>query len=477
MALWGGRFSQGPAQSVAALSRSVDFDWRLAQYDVRVNIAHVRGLEESKVISNTDASKIIEALRSLSSEIEEGSFSFNDVDEDVHSAIERGLTQKLGPLGGAFRAGRSRNDLVVTDFKLYIIDHILEIAQTLTLLVDALNRVSDEYKGALAPGFTHLQHAQPINFGHEIAKHSHAFLRDIDRIHDWLNRNSTSPLGSGALAGSALQPHPEKRAEELGFSSTLLNSIDAVSDRDFVAEALFIFSLIGIHLSRIGEEFTIWSTTEFGWAQLAEQFSTGSSIMPQKKNPDIAELARGKSGRLIGNLTGLLAVLKGLPFAYNRDLQEDKEPIFDSVETLQVILPAVIGMIETTTFDREKMASGAVSGHALATEIADFLARKGIPFAEAHESSGACVKLADSLNLEVHELSDAQLQEVHPQLTPEIRNVLSGAGATSSRISLNGTSESSISKQISILNSENSSALTWISQARDSFSRMMSNSQ
>ena len=261
MALWGGRFSQGPAQSVAALSRSVDFDWRLAQYDVRVNIAHVRGLEESKVISSTDASKIIEALRSLSSEIEEGSFSFNDVDEDVHSAIERGLTQKLGPLGGAFRAGRSRNDLVVTDFKLYIIDHILEIAQTLTLLVDALNRVSDEYKGALAPGFTHLQHAQPINFGHEIAKHSHAFLRDIDRIHDWLNRNSTSPLGSGALAGSALQPHPEKRAEELGFSSTLLNSIDAVSDRDFVAEALFIFSLIGIHLSRIGEEFTIWSTT------------------------------------------------------------------------------------------------------------------------------------------------------------------------------------------------------------------------
>ncbi|MEI6120575.1 MAG: argininosuccinate lyase [Actinomycetes bacterium] len=329
MALWGGRFSQGPAQSVAALSRSVDFDWRLAQYDIRVNVAHVRGLTESSVLSREDSTKIIDGLIALGKEIESGTFSYSDTDEDVHSAIERGLIEKLGTLGGAFRAGRSRNDLVVTDFKLYIIDHIMEIAQTLTLLVDALNRVADEYKGAIAPGFTHLQHAQPINFGHEIAKHSHAFLRDVDRIQDWLARNSFSPLGAGALAGSSLQPHPEKTAHELGFAGPLLNSIDAVSDRDFVAEALFIFSMIGIHLSRIGEEFTIWSTTEFAWAKLDDAFSTGSSIMPQKKNPDIAELARGKSGRLIGNLTGLLTVLKVLPYAYNRDLQEDKEPVFD----------------------------------------------------------------------------------------------------------------------------------------------------
>jgi len=315
MALWGGRFSQGPAQSVAALSRSVDFDWRLVQYDIRVNVAHVNGLERSNVIASEDAAKIVAALKELSSEIENEQFSFNDQDEDVHSAVERGLISKLGPLGGAFRAGRSRNDLVVTDFKLYIIDHILEIAQTLTQLVDALNRSASEYKGALAPGFTHLQHAQPINFGHELAKHSHAFLRDIDRIHDWVDRNSYSPLGAGALAGSSLQPHPEKSAAELGFKGALGNSIDAVSDRDFVAEALFIFSMIGVHLSRIGEEFVLWSSSEFGWAKLDDAFSTGSSIMPQKKNPDIAELARGKAGRLIGNLTTLLVVVKGLAFA------------------------------------------------------------------------------------------------------------------------------------------------------------------
>ena len=380
----------------------------------------------------------------------------------------------MGALGGAFRAGRSRNDLVVTDFKLYIIDNILEIAQTLTLLVDALNRVADQYKGALAPGFTHLQHAQPINFGHEIAKHSHAFLRDVDRISDWLDRNSYSPLGAGALAGSGLQPHPEMSAEELGFKGALLNSIDAVSDRDFVAEALFIFSVIGIHLSRIGEEFTIWSTTEFGWAKLDDAFSTGSSIMPQKKNPDIAELARGKSGRLIGNLTGLLTVLKGLPFAYNRDLQEDKEPVFDSVETLQVILPAVIGMIETTNFDTARMANGALAGHALATEIADFLARAGVPFAEAHETSGACVRLADSLGIEVHELSDAQLASVHQLLSPEIRKTLTGTGATNSRISASGTAESSVTAQVKSLTKLNVLALKKIEEARNNFTRMMS---
>jgi argininosuccinate lyase len=474
MALWGGRFSQGPAQSVAALSRSVDFDWRLVQYDIRVNVAHVKGLERAHVIASHDASVIVGALKELSSDIESGKFSFNEVDEDVHSAVERGLMEKLGPLGGAFRAGRSRNDLVVTDFKLYIIDHILEIAQSLTQLVDALNRIAMEYKGAIAPGFTHLQHAQPINFGHELAKHSHSFLRDIDRIHDWLDRNSYSPLGAGALAGSSLQPHPEQSAAELGFKGALGNSIDAVSDRDFVAEALFIFSMIGVHLSRIGEEFVLWSSTEFGWAKLDDAFSTGSSIMPQKKNPDIAELARGKAGRLIGNLTTLLVVVKGLAFAYNRDLQEDKEPIFDSIETLQVILPAVIGMIETTKFDTAIMFEGAVAGHALATEIADYLAKKGVPFAQAHEISGACVKLADSLGVEVHELTNEQLSGVNSMLPGDIRTVLNGVGATASRTSINGTSEQSVSTQIKLLDGANKAAIEWITEDRNSFSRMMS---
>jgi argininosuccinate lyase len=270
-----------------------------------------------------------------------------------------------------------------------------------------------------------------------------------------------------------LQLKPENQAKELSFSGVHANSIDAVSDRDWVAEALFIFALIGIHLSRLGEEFTIWSTSEFGWAKLDDAFSTGSSIMPQKKNPDIAELARGKSGRLVGNLTAILVVLKGLPFAYNRDLQEDKEPIFDSVETLQVILPAVIGMVKTTIFDKEKMAAGALNGHALATEIADYLAKKSVPFAQAHEISGQCVRLAESKGVEVHELSLPDFQSIDERLDSGLLDVLSGEGATSSRISSSGTSTASIEKQIHRLNGENEEAKAWITRERDTFSGMM----
>mgnify|MGYP000246338275 CR=1 FL=1 len=474
MALWGGRFATGPAESVAALSRSVDFDWRLVQYDIRTNLAHVNGLTRSGVISAADSSTIKAALVDLSTEIAAGTFTYNDGDEDVHSAVERGLIAKLGPLGGAFRAGRSRNDLVVTDFKLYLIDHILEVAGLVNELVSAFNTLAAEYVDAVAPGFTHLQHAQPISFAHELAKHSHALLRDLDRIKDWLGRNSFSPLGAGALAGSSLQPDPEVTATELGFNGVHGNSIDAVSDRDFAAEALFIFSMIGVHLSRIGEEFTLWNTTEFGWANVDDAYSTGSSIMPQKKNPDIAELARGKAGRLVGNLTALLTTLKGLPFAYNRDLQEDKEPVFDSIETLLVILPALVGMVQTTTFDRAKMAGGAEAGHSLATEIADYLARKGVPFAHAHEIAGLSVRKADSLGIEVHELSDAQLQEIDPALTSELRAQLSALGAIASRTSIGGTSQASVTKQIADLKSQSANFESHISTQRKSFAEMMS---
>jgi len=474
MALWGGRFSHGPADSVAALSRSVHFDWRLAPYDIRVNIAHLHGLVAAGVCSSSDGTSIEKALRELAHEVSAGSFSYNDKDEDVHSAIERGLTEKLGDLGGAIRAGRSRNDLVVTDFKLYIIDHLLEIAGLITDLVSALNKQASAHANSIAPGFTHLQHAQPIVFGHELAKHSQALLRDVDRISDWLERNSFSPLGAGALSGSGLQPHPERTAEELGFIGVIPNSIDAVSDRDFIAEALFALAMVGIHLSRIGEEFTLWSTTEFGWVTVADEFSTGSSIMPQKKNPDIAELARGKSGRLVGNLAAIMVVLKGLPFAYNRDLQEDKEPVFDSVETLLLLLPAVIGMVETARFHPDVMAAGATAGFSLATEIADFLARKGVPFAVAHEAAGACVKKCESMQIELHELSDADLQSVHPQLTPDVRGVLSAEGAISSRDASLGTSQDSVREQIAIATSENELAQSWISSERKRFSGMMS---
>ncbi len=473
MALWGGRFSSQPAESVATLSRSVDFDWRLAPYDIKVNLAHLDGLIAEGVIASGNGEVIRAGLKALGSEILAGKFTYNDSDEDVHSAIERGLIAKIGAIGGALRAGRSRNDLVVTDFKLYLIDHLLEVAALTTDLIAAFNTQSEKLVEVIAPGFTHLQHAQPIVFGHELAKHSQALLRDVDRIGDWIVRNNFSPLGSGALAGSGLQPNPEASAQSLGFDGVLANSIDAVSDRDFAAEALFVMAMLGVHLSRIGEEFTLWSTTEFSWVVIDDAYSTGSSIMPQKKNPDIAELARGKSGRLIGNLTALLATLKGLPFAYNRDLQEDKEPTFDSVETLLVLLPALTGMVETAKFNAKNISSGAHSGYALATEIADYLARKSVPFAAAHEAAGECVRLCESSGIELHELTQAQLQEIHPELKSDLKDLLNTAGAIASRTSSLGTSISSVTKQIADLKAATIEAKSWISNEVARFSGMM----
>jgi argininosuccinate lyase len=330
---------------------------------------------------------------------------------------------------------------------------MLEVARQVIALQEALIAKAEEYADAPAPGFTHLQHAQPILFGHEIAKHAHAFARDLSRINDWLVRTSVSPLGSGALAGSSLPLAPEKTALALGFTSSAANSIDGVSDRDFVAEALFILAMVGSHLSRIGEEWCIWATTEFGWAKVADAYSTGSSIMPQKKNPDMAELARGKAGRLVGNLTALLTTLKGLPFAYNRDLQEDKEPLFDSIDTVLLVLPAVTGMVATTDFDREKMAMAAPLGFSLATEIADYLVRANIPFAHAHEAAGKCVAICESSGRQLHQLTDAELVDIHPSLLPDVRDVLTVHGALASRTTVGGTSPTSFAAQIKELKS------------------------
>jgi argininosuccinate lyase len=448
MALWGGRFSASPADAVFALSRSADFDWRLAPYDLRSSVAHLRVLKSSGLLSDDIAKEIEKALRELIDEVAMGKFIADQDDEDVHSALERGLTQKIGDVGGALRAGRSRNDQVATDLKLFAIDHMMEIAQMILELQKSLVAKAEEYADAPAPGFTHMQHAQPILFGHEIAKHVHSFARDLDRIQDWLKRTSVSPLGSGALAGSGLGLKPEVTAKDLGFTSSSANSIDGVSDRDFVAEALFIISMVGVHLSRIGEEWCIWATTEFGWAKVSDSYSTGSSIMPQKKNPDMAELARGKAGRLIGNLTGVLAMLKGLPFAYNRDLQEDKEPLFDSIDTLLLVLPAVTGMIATTEFDRAKMLEAAPQGFSLATEIADFLVRVNVPFAQAHEAAGKCVSLCEVKKIELHQLSDADFMGVHPLLTSQIRSVLTVEGAIASRTTIGATGGTSLQTQL-----------------------------
>ena len=473
MALWGGRFSGGPADAVFALSRSVHFDWRLAPYDIRSSLAHLLVLESSGLIKKDDAASIRTALKQLSAEVLNGSFKAADHDEDVHSALERGLTQKLGPVGGALRAGRSRNDQVTTDLRLFAIDHMLEIALLITQLNSAILAKASEYIDDSAPGFTHIQHAQPVSFGHEIAKHAQAFSRDLDRINDWFKRASVSSLGAGALAGSSLPLDPAFTAKNLGFESVFANSIDAVSDRDYVAEALFIFATIGLHLSRIGEEWSLWASTEFAWAKVADEYSTGSSIMPQKKNPDMAELARGKSGRLIGNLVAVMTMLKGLPFAYNRDLQEDKEPLFDSFDTLLLVLPAVTGMISTTDFDREKMALAAPTGFSLATEIADYLVRKNIPFASAHEAAGKCVALCESSGRQLHQLTDIEFAEVHPSLDGGVREVLTVSGALNSRITAGGTAPALVAEQIKVAQLNNDSHAKKIADKQQAFSEMM----
>jgi argininosuccinate lyase len=473
MTLWGGRFDSAPADAMAALSRSVHFDWRLAPYEIEVNLIHLKNLVEQGVVSKENGKKIESALLDLAKDIGSGSFKYTDADEDVHSAIERGLTERCGEVGGAIRAGRSRNDLVVTDFKLYLIDHLLEIASQISAMVKVINTQAANNLDVIAPGFTHTQHAQPITFAQELSKHSHALLRDIDRIFDWLKRNTFSPFGAGALAGSSIQPNPEKVAKDLGFSGAMANSIDAVGDRDFAAEALFDLAMLGVHLSKIGEEFVLWSSTEFGWVKIADAYSTGSSIMPQKKNADIAELARGKSGRFIGNLTSLLVVLKGLPFAYNRDLQEDKEPVFDSVDQLLVLLPAITGMIETAQFNSSAISKGAADGFSLATEIADFLAKKQIPFATAHEVAGECVKFCEKNGIELDQLSDAQLLAIHPALTGEVKAFLNVKGAVASRTSSMGTSQKSVTAALTQLKKEISAVDEVIANQRKRLSGMI----
>ncbi len=474
MALWGGRFTQGAEESVFALSRSVHFDWRLAPYDLRSSKAHLAILKKSGLIATKDAEAIAKALNDLSTEVTSGKFVASDSDEDVHSALERGLTEKLGAVGGALRAGRSRNDQVTTDLRLFSIDHMLEIARLLTALQSSILEKASEYINDPAPGFTHIQHAQPVSFGHELAKHAHAFARDLDRINDWLARTSVSSLGAGALAGSSLPLEPVFTAKNLGFESTFANSIDAVSDRDYVAEALFICAMIGNHLSRIGEEWTLWASQEFAWAKVSDAYSTGSSIMPQKKNPDMAELARGKAGRLVGNLMSVLTMLKGLPFAYNRDLQEDKEPLFDSIDTLMLVLPAVTGMIATTHFDREKMAVAAPAGFSLATEIADYLAKKSVPFADAHEAAGKCVAVCETSNRQLHELTDAEFLQVHPQLDGGVRDVLTVLGAINSRTTSGGTAPVLVAAQIKDALAANAKTEKEIASKQAAFSEMMS---
>ncbi|WBL18019.1 argininosuccinate lyase [Citricoccus sp. NR2] len=447
--LWGGRFAGGPADALAALSKSTDFDWRLARYDIAGSRAHARVLHRSGLLTDDELTGMIEALDRLEADVVSGDYVAAESDEDVHGSLERGLIERAGvDLGGKLRAGRSRNDQIATLGRMFLRDHARLISVGVLDTIDALIAQAEAHPYAPMPGRTHLQHAQPVLLSHHLLAHAWAMLRDVQRFIDFDARAAVSPYGSGALAGSSLGLDPNAVAADLGFDSAAWNSIDGTAARDVFAEFAWISAMIGVNLSRISEEVIFWATKEASFVTLDDAFSTGSSIMPQKKNPDVAELARGKSGRLIGDLTGLLATLKGLPLAYNRDLQEDKEPVFDAADTLELLLPAVSGMIATLRFNTEKMTELAPQGFALATDIAEWLVRQGVPFRMAHELSGEAVKLAESRGVELWDLTDDEYAGVSEHLTPDVRTVLTTEGSLRSRSSQGGTGPDAVAAQL-----------------------------
>ncbi|MGH1547944.1 argininosuccinate lyase [Leifsonia poae] len=450
--LWGGRFAGGPSPELAALSKSTHFDWELAAYDIAGSRAHARALAAAGYLTAEELDGMLAALDALDADVASGAFVAAETDEDVHGALERGLIERAGAdLGGKLRAGRSRNDQIATLIRLYLRDHAGVIAEQLIALIDAIASQADAHPTAILPGRTHLQHAQPVLLAHHLLAHCWPLVRDLQRLADWDARANVSPYGSGALAGSTLGLDPLLVARELGFARSSENSIDGTAARDVVAEFAFVAAQIGVDLSRFAEEIILWNTREFAFVTLDDGYSTGSSIMPQKKNPDIAELARGKAGRLIGNAIGLLTTLKGLPLAYNRDLQEDKEPVFDSVRTLELVLPAFTGMVATLRFHTERMAELAPQGFSLATDVAEWLVKQHVPFRVAHELSGSLVRVAEENGLELHEVSDEQLAAVSPLLTPEVRSVLSVEGSVASRDGVGGTAPDRVADQLAAL--------------------------
>lgn len=461
-ALWGGRFSGGPSEAMFALSVSTHFDWVLAPYDVLASQAHARVLHKAGLLSDADFETMIAGLQQLGKDVASGEFTPNAHDEDVHGAMERGLIERVGPeVGGRLRAGRSRNDQVATLFRMWVRDAIRDITAQITELIDALVEQAGAHPEAIMPGKTHSQAAQPILLAHELLAHAQPLLRDIERFQDLDKRLAISPYGSGALAGSSLALDPEAIAEELGFDAAAENSLDATASRDFAAETAYVLTQTAIDMSRLAEEIIYWCTPEYGYVSLDDAWSTGSSIMPQKKNPDVPELTRGKTGRLIGNLTGLLATLKAQPLAYNRDLQEDKEPIVDSVAQLNLLLPAMTGLVSTLVFHEDRMRELAPRGFTLATDLAEWMVRQGVPFRQAHEASGECVRIAEERGVDLIDLTDAELAGVHEALTPEVREVLTIDGAVASRSTKGGTAGVRVAEQRELVAQRNSQAKTW----------------
>ncbi|WP_326833335.1 argininosuccinate lyase [Cutibacterium porci] len=452
MALWGGRFSGGPAEALAALSVSTQFDWRLARHDIAGSRAHAGVLHAAGLLDDDQYEGMLKALTTLEDDVMSGRFVAQPEDEDVHTALERGLIERAGEdLGGRLRAGRSRNDQIIALLRRYLREEVRSLAGEILGLAEVLARRAEEAGDAVIAGRTHMQHAQPVLLAHHLLAHAWPLVRDVQRFRDLDARLDSSPYGSGALAGSSLGLDPDAVARDLGFSSSVPNSIDGTAARDVVAEFAFVAAQVGVDLSRLSEEIIIWNTREFGYVTLDDSFSTGSSIMPQKKNPDIAELARGKAGRLIGDLAGLMASLKGMPLAYARDLQEDKEPVFDQIDQLHLLLPAVTGMIDTAVFNTERMAEMAGQGFSLATDVAEWLVRQGVPFRVAHELSGACVREAESQGKELADLTDEELAMIDPRLTPQVRDVMTVEGSVRSRVGRGGTAPERVAEQINEL--------------------------
>ncbi len=442
--LWEGRLKGTASDQLRALNDSLSDDIRLFREDIAGSRAHVRMLARAGVLSDEELNVIVSGLDQVEEEFASGRFETKPSDEDIHTAVERRLTEIVGPVGGKVHTARSRNDQVAVDLRLWI------RAEVLTVIVPAILRFrrtlmqrSEEHVDDYLPGYTHLQQAQPVSLGHHLLAHFWALARDADRLLDTVERLNVSPLGAGALAGTSFTIDPEGTAASLGFSEAFANSLDAVSDRDPVAEVLFDLSLLAVHLSRIGEELTIWATTEFNYVTLDDRFSTGSSMLPQKKNPDIAELARGKAGRIVGHLTGVLTTLKGLPLAYNKDLQEDKAPLFDSFDTVSATLMALDGLVATITFNTDAMALRADSPLLVTTDLADFLVQRGKPFREAHAILGQLVQRSLAENLEFKELVGA-----HAELGPEALALFAKGASVKARNSRGGGSPEAVRTQL-----------------------------
>ncbi len=440
--LWHGRFEGGPSEALQALNDSLPFDRRMFREDIAGSRAHVRMLADVGLLEAGERDEILAALDKVEGAMSDGSYVFVASDEDIHTAVERGVTD-LAPAGAKMHTGRSRNDQVATDVRLWTRAAIEEITDLVVRLQRTLLTQAEAAGDAYLPGYTHLQQAQPVTLAHHLLAHGWALARDVDRLVDTRRRLNVSPLGAGALAGSSLPLDPSITATELGFDAVFDNSLDAVSDRDFVAETLFDLSLLGVHLSRIGEEWILWASTEFGFVELDDAFSTGSSMMPQKKNPDIAELARGKAGRLIGHLTGFLTTLKGLPLTYNKDLQEDKEPLFDAIDTMRLILLALDGMVASTRFRTDRMAEAASSPYAAATDLAEWLVGRGMAFRQAHAIVGELVRkaLAGEATLEV-------LVNGHDDLGSEAAALLRPGVSVTRRTTQGGGSAGAVAHQL-----------------------------